>query len=60
MIQVAGELSKYANVATDPQGTGMKFCIILGDGDYVEFVLHSSECKKLQGFLQEALRDEHD
>lgn len=55
MIQVAGELSKFANVVTDPQGTGMKFCIILSDGDYVEFVLHSSECKALLPLLKEAL-----
>lgn len=58
MIPVAGELSKFANVATDPQGTGLKFCIILGDGDYVEFVLHSSECKELLALLTTAFQED--
>jgi hypothetical protein len=54
MIHVAGKLSEFANVATDPSGLGMKFCVILSDGDYVEFVLHETECHKLLTILKEA------
>ena len=55
MIQVAGELSKYASVVTDPSGTGLRMCVVLDDGDYVEYVLHESECVKLFDILKEAL-----
>lgn len=55
--QVAGELSQYASVVTDPSGTGLRMCVVLDDGDYVEYVLHTTECIKLFAILKEALVD---
>ncbi len=57
MQHVAGPLSKFANVVSEPHGMGLRFCIVLGDGDYTEFVLHESECRELQKLLKEALVD---
>ena len=55
MEKVAGQLSKYASVVTEPHGEGLRFCVQLSGGDYVEFVLHESECEKLQEILHQSL-----
>jgi hypothetical protein len=55
---ISGAMSKYANVVSEPHGMGLRFCIVLGDGDYTEFVLHESECRELQKLLKEAIVDE--
>ena len=58
MKHVAGPLSKYANVVSEPHGMGLRFCIVLDDSDYTEFVLHESDCRELLKFLKEVLIDD--